>query len=153
MDRELNKIVNLLRFTILFKDNLYNHSPDYIIEKYDHFIGFEPTVVYRIYTPDHMSTFFLKYYKRWKVDDSKKIDTILKYLLSSQLSFGSPRINLWETMLKNFEEYIGELESISSEPKRGLHTNLEGIVEMIINNNLKYLTPILRDLKLKSIGI
>jgi hypothetical protein len=38
MDRELNKIVNLLRFTILFKDNLYNHSPDYIIEKYDHFI-------------------------------------------------------------------------------------------------------------------
>lgn len=153
MDRELNKIINLLRFTFLFKDNLYNQSPDYIIEKYDHFIGFEPTAKYRIYTPDHMATFFLKYYKRWKVDDSKKIDTILKYLLSSQLSFGSPRINLWETMIKSFEEYIGGLESISSEPKRGLHTNLENIVNSIIGNNLKGLTPILRDLKLKSIGI
>jgi len=153
MDRELNKIINLLRFTFLFKHNLYSQSPDYIIEKYDHFIGFEPTAKYIIYTPDHMATFFLKYYKRWKVDDSKKIDTILKYLLSSQLSFGSPRINLWETMVKSFEEYIGELESISSEPKRGLHTNLENIVNSIISNNLKDLTPILRDLKLKSIGI
>ena len=159
MDRELNKIINLLRFTFLFKHNLYSQSPDYIIEKYDHFIGFEPTAKYIIYTPDHMApgeifaTFFLKYYKRWKVDDSKKIDTILKYLLSSQLSFGSPRINLWETMIKSFEEYIGELEYISSEPKRGLHTNLENIVNSIISNNLKGLTPILRDLKLKSIGI
>lgn len=149
MDRELNKIVNLLRFTILFKDNLYNQSPDYIIEKYDHFIGFEPTVVYRIYTPDLMTNFFLKYYKRWKVDDSitEKIDMILKYLLSSQ-----PSIRL-STMVKSFEEYIGELESISSEPKRGLHTNLECVVNMIIGNNLKDLAPILRDLKLKSIGI
>lgn len=149
MDRELNKIVNLLRFTILFKDNLYNQSPDYIIEKYDHFIGFEPTVVYRIYTPDLMTNFFLKYYKRWKVDDSitEKINMILKYLLCSQ-----PSIRLLN-IVKSFEEYIGELESISSEPKRGLHTNLENIVNSIISNNLKDLTPILRELKLKSIGI
>jgi len=149
MDRELNKIVNLLRFTILFRHDSYNQSPDYIIEKYDHFIGFEPTVKYRIYTPDHMATFFLKYYKRWKVDDSisEKIDTILKYLLSSHSS-----IHLL-TMVKSFEEYIGELESISSEPKRGLHTNLEDVVNMVIKNNLKDLAPILRDLKLKSIGI
>ena len=148
MDRELNKIVNLLRFTILFRHDSYNQSPDYIIEKYNHFIGFEPTVKYKIYTPDNMTTFFLKYYKRWNVDDSisEKIDMILKYLLSSRSSYS---FNLL-TMVKSFEEYIGELESISSEPKRGLHTNLEGVVEMIINNNLKDLTHILRDLKLKS---
>lgn len=152
MDRELNKIINLLRFTILFKDNLYNQSPDYIIEKYDHFIGFEPTVVYRIYTPDLMTNFFLKYYKRWKVDDSisEKIDMILKYLLSLQM--GSS-VNIFQTMSKKFEEYIGELELISSEPKRGLHTNLENSIVSIISNNLEGLTPILRDLKLKSIGI
>ena len=150
MDRELNKIINLLRFTILFKDNLYNQSPDYIIEKYDHFIGFEPTVVYRIYTPDLMTNFFLKYYKRWKVDDSKKIDMILKYLLSLQMGSSG---NIFQTMSKKFEEYIGELELISSEPKRGLHTNLENSIVSIISNNLEGLTPILRDLKLKSIGI
>lgn len=150
MDRELNKIVNLLRFTILFRDNLYNQSPDYIIEKYDHFIGFEPTVEYNPYTPDLMTNFFLKYYKRWKVDDSKKLDMILKYLLSLQMMTHG---NIFQLMSKKFEEYIGELELISSEPKRGLHTNLENSIVSIIDNNLEGLTPILRDLKLKSIGI
>ena len=148
MNNELNKIVNLLRFTLLFRYGLYNQSPDYIIEKYDHFIGFQPTVN-NTYTPDHMETFFLKYYKRWKVDDTKNIDSILKYLYS--LSFVDN--DIIQSMTKKFEEYIGGLEHISSEPKRGLHTNLESVVSIIISNKLKELTPILRDLKLKSIGV
>ena len=147
MNKELNKIVNLLRFTLLFRNDLYNQSPDYIIEKYDHFIGFQPTVN-NTYTPDNITTPLLKYYKRWKVDDTKNIDSILKYLYS--ISFVDNDII---HMTKKFEEYIGELEHISSEPKRGLHTSLESVVSIITSNKLKELTPILRDLKLKSIGI
>ena len=149
MNKELNKLINLLRFTLLFRNDLYNQSPDYIIEKYDHFIGFQPTVEYRFYTPDNMATFFLKYNKRWKVNDTKTI-MILRYLYT--LSF-SDNENIFQLMVKKFEEYIGELEHISSEPKRGLHTNLESVVSIITSNKLKELTPILRDLKLKSIGV
>ena len=147
MNRELNKIANLLRFTIIYFDKLYNQSPDYIIEKYDHFIGFEPTVPYRIYTPDNMETFFLKYQKRWGVN-SPKIDMILKYLLSCQMGPTDLKFRL-----RKFEEYIGGLELIQSEPKMGFHPNLEDLIESIINNSSEEIKPILRDLKLKSIGI
>ncbi len=70
MSKEYNQIVNLYKFNINFSkyaDNeLMDMSPDYIIEKYNHWIGFTPTVEYKMYTPDDMSTFFLKYWKRWK---------------------------------------------------------------------------------------
>ena len=68
---EFNRIMNLIRFNVNFTK--YEHtmklelqSPDYVLEKYNHWIGFQPTVEHKLYTPDDMVDFFNKYWKTWK---------------------------------------------------------------------------------------
>ena len=45
-----------MKFNVNFSKYVDNNdplsqSPDYIIEKYNHWIGFEPTVEHKLYTP------------------------------------------------------------------------------------------------------
>ena len=67
-DPDLNKIMNLIRFNVNFTQfensmKLEIQSPDYILEKYNHWIGFAPTVEHKIYTTDEMTDFLNKYWK------------------------------------------------------------------------------------------
>ena len=66
--------------------DLLKESPDYILEKYNHWIGSEPTVEHKMYTPDDMTDFFLNYWKRWRVYEkySVEVKNILMYLYSTQ---------------------------------------------------------------------
>ena len=64
LKKEYNQILNLTKFNVNFSDfisnnDLLSHSPDYILEKYNHWIGFIPTVECKLYTPDDITTFFL----------------------------------------------------------------------------------------------
>jgi hypothetical protein len=142
------RVLNLLRFNLNFSRftdcKLIDQSPDYIIEKYNHWIGFEPCSDYSGYTPDNCHKFIDSYYKRWG-SSSKNCHRQLLYLHESEeLHF------LW--MIKYFEMYIGPIEKISDDHKSGLHHLIEvEFIPKVLQLNEKNVKTILRDLKISQI--
>lgn len=152
LTREYNQIVNLMKFNVNFSKyvdscDLLKQSPDYILEKYQHWIGFTPTVEYKSYTPDGMIDFINQYCKIWKLDTDEyhKLKNILMYLHSTQ--------NLSVlTLSQKFEEYIGSMSLISDTPdKRGLHHLTEKFVSQILEKNEENIKVVLRDMKLNNL--
>ena len=151
---EFNRILNLIRFNVNFTKfentmKLELQSPDYVLEKYNHWIGFGPTVEHKLYTPDDMVDFFNKYWKTWKPNwesvGNGKLKNILMYLYSTQ------NMNLLN-MSNKFEEYIGPVSMINSTSLKGLHVIAErDFVPKVIEKNKEYITIVLRDLKLNEI--
>lgn len=152
LSKEYNQIVNLVKFNVNFSKfvdgcDLVKQSPDYILEKYQHWIGFTPTVEYKMYTPDDMVVFFNKYFKTWKLDTESyhKLKNILMYLYSTQ------NMNLIK-MSDKFEEYIGPMSMISDIPdKKGLHHLTERFVGEVLEKNKDNVKVVLRDMKIGNI--
>jgi hypothetical protein len=153
LNKEYNQIVNLTKFNVNFSKfvdscDLLKESPDYILEKYNHWIGFEPTVEHKMYTPDDMTDFFNKYWKMWRPsanDINNKLKNILMYLYSTQ------NLSLL-TMVEKFEEYIGPLHMISDmQDKKGLHHRTEKFVHQLLEKNANNVKVVLRDMKLKAL--
>jgi hypothetical protein len=143
MDKNLNKIYNLFKFNLIFSEiiidnELYKHSPDYILEKYNRYIGFEPNS--NFIESDIDKLVISTYEKIWKSDLVKR--QIL------YLSKGS--LNLLE-MVDNFERYIGPVSSIKEVEEMGLHRNLELELNKILNVNSNNIKIILRQLKLNEL--
>lgn len=152
-DPDFNKIVNLIRFNVNFTKfentmKLELQSPDYVLEKYNHWIGFTPTVENKLYTPDDMINFFNQYWKTWRPGADNingKLKNILMYLYSTQ------NMNLLN-MFNKFEEYIGPVSMINSTSLKGLHEIAErDFVPKVIEKNKEYITIVLRDLKLSNL--
>ena len=150
LNKEYNQIINLTKFNVNFsefidKSELLSQSPDYILEKYNHWIGFNPTIKCKLYTPDDMTDFFLKYWKRWGIFEEYSVKNILMYLYSTR------SMNL-VLMSKKFEEYIGPMSMISDVPdKRGLHQLTERFVDEVLKKNKDNVKVVLRDMKIGSI--
>jgi hypothetical protein len=153
LNKEYNQIVNLTKFNVHFSKfvdhcDLLKQSPDYIIEKYNHWIGFEPTVEHKMYTPDDMTDFFNKYWKIWRPSTkyiNNKLKNILMYLYSTQ------NLSLL-TMVEKFEEYIGPLHMISdTQDKKGLHHLTEKFVHQLLEKNANNVKVVLRDMKIDNI--
>ena len=125
--------------------DLLKQSPDYILEKYSHWIGFKPTIESKLYTPDDMTDFFLKYWKRWGIFEEYELKNILMYLYSTQ------NMNLI-SMSEKFEEYIGPMNMISDVPdKKGLHHLTERFVGEVLEKNKDNVKIVLRDMKIGNI--
>ena len=150
LNKEYNQIINLTKFNVNFsefidKSDLLSQSPDYILEKYQHWIGFKPTIKCKLYTPDDMTNFFLKYWKRWGIFEEYSMKNILMYLYSTR------SMNL-VLMSEKFEEYIGPMSMISDAPdKRGLHQLTERFVDEVLKKNKDNVKVVLRDMKIGSI--
>ena len=150
LNKEYNQIINLTKFNVNFsefidKSDLLSQSPDYILEKYQHWIGFKPTIKCKLYTPDDMTNFFLKYWKRWGIFEEYSMKNILMYLYSTR------SMNL-VLMSEKFEEYIGPMSMISDVPdKRGLHQLTERFVDEVLKKNKDNVKVVLRDMKIGSI--
>jgi len=150
LNKEYNQIINLTKFNVNFsefidKSDLLSQSPDYILEKYEHWIGFNPTIKCKLYTPDDMTDFFLKYWKRWGIFEEYSVKNILMYLYSTR------SMNL-VLMSEKFEEYIGPMSMISDVlDKRGLHQLTERFVDEVLKKNKDNLKVVLRDMKIGSI--
>lgn len=151
--KECNQIINLIKFNVNFSkfvrgNDPLSQSPDYILEKYNHWIGFVPVVEHKIYTPDNMTDFFNKYWKVWRPgndDINNKLKNILMYLHSTQ------DMNLL-TMVNKFEEYIGPVNMISDTlDKRGLHHLINEFFDKVLENNKDNLKIVLRDMKINNI--
>ena len=152
LNKEYNQIINLTKFNVNFsefidKSDLLSQSPDYILEKYQHWIGFKPTIKCKLYTPDDMTNFFLKYWKRWGIFEEYSMKNILMYLYSTR------SMNL-VLMSEKFEEYIGPMSMISDVPdKRGLHQLTERFVDEVLKKNKDNVKVVLRDMKIGNIII
>lgn len=153
LDKEYNQIVNLTKFNVNFSKyvdscDLLNQSPDYILEKYNHWIGFTPTVESKLYTPDDMVDFFNKYWKVWRPstkDINLKLKNILMYLHFTQ------NLNVI-TMSEKFEEYIGPMSMISDTPdKPGLHHRTNKFVDEVLEGNKNNIKVVLRNMKIDNI--
>jgi len=152
LDREYNQIVNLTKFNVNFSKyvdscDLLKQSPDYILEKYNHWIGFRPTVEKKLYTPGDMTDFFNKYCKIWKIDTESyhKLKNILMYLHYTQ------NLNILR-MSEKFEEYIGPMTMISdTSDKPGLHHKTNDFVNNILEGNKNNIKVILRNMKIDNI--
>jgi len=150
LNKEYNQIINLTKFNVNFsefidKSDLLSQSPDYILEKYEHWVGFKPTIKCKLYTPDDMTDFFLKYWKRWGIFEEYSVKNILMYLYSTR------SMNL-ALMSERFEEYIGPMSMISDVPdKRGLHHLTERFVDEVLKKNKDNVKVVLRDMKIGSI--
>ena len=154
LNKEYNQIVNLIKFNVNFSKfvdhcDLLKQSPDYILEKYNHWIGFEPTVEHKLYTPDDMTDFFHKYCKIWKLNTESyhKLKNILMYLYSTQnLSI--------ITISEKFEEYIGPMSVISDTPnKTGLHHRTNKFIGTVLEKNKNNVKVVLRNMKIDNIII
>jgi hypothetical protein len=152
LNKEYNQIANLTKFNVNFSKfvdhcDLLKQSPDYILEKYNYWIGFEPTIVHKIYTPDDMTDFFNKYWERWGIFEEYELKNILMYLHSTQ------NLNM-VLMSEKFEEYIGPMSMISDTPdKRGLHHVTHNFVDQVLEKNKDNVKVVLRNMKIESIII
>ena len=146
MDKNLNKIYNLFSFNLIFSElildnELYKHSPDYILEKYNRYIGFEPNSVFTESEDDKI--IISSYEKIWKSKDCKRQ---ILYLNNSR------SLNLVK-MIDTFEKYIGPFSLIKEKENRelGLHHNLELKINKILNLNKENIKIVLRDLRLSDV--
>ena len=153
LGKEYNQIVNLTKFNVNFSrfisnNDLLSHDPSYILAKYNHWIGFEPIVEFKQYTPDDMTNFLHSYWRRWNSyrDNSveKSTKNILMYLYSTQ------SMNLL-LMVQKFEEYIGPVSMVSDTNKRGLHYKANEFAEDVLKKNSDNIKIVLRDLKIGNI--
>jgi hypothetical protein len=165
-DPDLERIHNLFCFNSNFSkyvggESLLKQSPDYILEKYYHWIGFKPCIEGLLYTPDDLSTFMTRYFSIWRSKypsswyngglirlnkSSTDLQRVLIYLKLTE-----SRLNLME-MVSIFERYIGPISMISPETKKGLHEVLyRDLVVPVIERNDTNITIVLRDMKLKQL--
>jgi hypothetical protein len=149
-DPNLNKLMNLIRFNVNLSQyadvgSLERQSPDYILEKYNHWIGFEPVTPHPHYTPDSLHNFFNLYRRIW--GDYDQVRRHLLYLYQTK------SMNLVQ-MVFYFEQYFGPIDLISAIEKSGLHTIIErDFLPKVIEANKENLTIILRDMRIKSLNL
>ena len=147
-DDDFIRIMNLIRFNVNFSKYVSNNillhqSPSYILEKYNHWIGYV-TPIENIYIPEKMQSFFWEYTKKWG-RDYRKVKSQLIYLKSTD------DIEI-SNMVSKFEQHIGSIQTISKIPKVGLHIKTETeFIPDVIEKNKKNLASILRDIKLKKL--
>ena len=143
-DPDLERIHNLFCFNINFSkyvhnEELWKQSPCYILDKYDHWIGFQnQIVIHKI--PECIKDFMNKYHKTW----GNSINSIIPQLVYLKLTENLNPI----TMVTFFEEYLGQLSDISPYKKSGLHPKLYDFMGTVSDKNNDNITLILRDMKL-----
>lgn len=142
--------MNLIRFNVNLSEfggigKLTKQSPDYILEKYNHWIGFEPCSDWSLYTPDSCDRFINEYYKIWKNQNLVRIHRQLIYLdLTRNIKLSN--------MIFQFEKYIGPIDLISSEVKSGLHELLEkDFIPKVLEINKNDITTLIRDVKISNL--
>ena len=164
---DLERIHNLFCFnsnfsTYVHGEKLERQSPDYIMEKYYHWIGFRPCIDGLLYTPDELSTFMTKYFNIWGGSSNPWLwQTNLRKGIQFSfedfqrvmiyLKLTERKLDLME-MVFFFEKYIGPISMISPETKKGLHEILyRDLTAPTIKRNDDNITIVLRDMKIKQL--
>ena len=131
---ENSQMVNLVNFTFLCKDGTdagFLSSPDYILEKYDKMIGFDPTEKVKELS-EESEDLKSKWMDKWNIEDlSPKEESILNYLCD----INTERIEDVYEVMKLFRHHIGDIRNIKTEQYGHLHTNFKRFVNSYISND------------------
>jgi hypothetical protein len=142
---EIERLRNIFRFALCIcaDSSVMKSSPDYIMEKYNKFIG--------VSTNDSIEGFdsFNEYIKIWG-EGSNKVKNQVIFLHLFEVY--SKRIIDISNIIDYFERYIGSINKVSGEEISGLHTKLEMIIKSWINTK-SIDVKILRDIKLKELNV
>lgn len=134
-----NQLYNLIRFVVIFTGEVNRSSSDYILEKYNKYIGFKP--IKNNGAPTERI-------KIWEVSwgDSKSIKNQLHFLTSIN---GGKNLS---DIIELFEKHIGPFDMINDIEMSGLHPLLEGkVVESVFSGNKLFITKFLRDKNINNI--
>lgn len=146
-----NKVCNILYFVAIISvfDNTYNQSPDYILEKWNRYIGMDvskSSVDISIRTMDKIE----KYKARWSNSElyDRQFHIILNYL------FNMTTINHLSTMVDEFKKYVGSGDINNSDYDGGIHPIMVNhIKDSILDNpiNADYIMMLRRNESINNI--
>lgn len=128
-----NKIDNLVRYALFCHKtmdvDMLNNSPDYIIEKWNKFIGFTP--IDKDYSNIKSDARYIQYQNRWKVSDSEfnSIAHIMSF--TYLINYGIKNVSY---LIDLFEKNFGSIENINDELYTHTHTILDRAIDEWVNS-------------------
>lgn len=152
---EIERIRNIFRFSICIcgDSSVLKSSPDYIMEKYDKFIGLE--LKNGLIDYDLLNSFKITEYKeRWGCE-SDNIKNILKFLFNFEFlleirnRFNFHVLVSIVDVIEIFEKYIGPIGKITHKTY-GLHPSMEELVITLVNLESVGI-EVIRDIKIKDL--
>jgi hypothetical protein len=123
-------------------------SPDYLIEKWQHWIGKDVELKQNSLQPGDIIR-FADYRKTWCLNTDEKISSVREifYFIYSIEEVDLRNIIYW------FRYFGGDLMKISSEKKKGLHPLAHEKVQNWMNDDAEIIKIFLRDMKIDSLDL
>ena len=131
---ENDQIVNLVNFTLLFRkevsdSNFMSSSLDYILEKYDKMIGFEPTEDLKKLN-SKAEEIKIEWENKWRITKlSKKEESIINYLCDINSTIGLDVMSIIDI----FDNHIGGIQNINKVRYGHLHVLFKNFVNRVID--------------------
>ena len=141
---------------IVHGSDLVTTSPDYLMEKYQSFIGI-PLIDddgrdydMELFALETKSDTYLKWYNTWIKNGKSPIPSKLMCFMVDTYDDGKSAY--FKYLLESFEKYIGDF-SLISDKVNPIHPVLEDSIKQMIEENILFTKEDLRDLKLRNIII
>jgi len=150
-----SQLRNLISFCFLFHSqsgsSLDEHSPEYLLEKYNKFLGVEFSPKKDLNVEQEMIVQYFWVFdnklSRWILNWDKngdyfpKVKNILFFIIVLNTKYLRRPTNsdVWSIsdIVKEFENYIGRPEEINTEPYNHIHALIESTIDEFISKNLR----------------
>ena len=145
-DGNLEKIVNFYSLLYNLHDFPYDYSPEYILEKWEHWIGEEVSLISKRPIPTPVLVQFENFKHKWGANPYiyPKIECIFYFMAQIE------NLNMLENVAL-FKLFHGDIRKISSEKKNGLHPLYHGMMLKYLELNENNIKAILRDIQLEDL--
>ena len=142
----LQRLINLYSFLVvfLFQEELEKTSPDYLIEKWNYWIGEDVKLKQNTLYPSDIVK-FSNYCKNWNWN--LNTDKILSVKEIFYFTFCIEELDL-KNFVYWFKYFGGDLMKISSEKKTGLHPLAHKKVIALIQNEENAIKAFIREMKI-----
>jgi len=142
-DPNIERIINLFSFILLLHDfPQQEHSPDYILEKWNYWIGEDVVLTPNVIHSERVASFAC-YKQKWG-DNCENVKLIYYFLI------GLENLNILNC-LADFNHLGGDLLNVSTQKKTGLHALLKVELVRWLEANELNIKAILRDINIADI--
>ena len=147
-DQNLQRIINFYSLLWNLHDFPENYSPDYILEKWEHWIGNDVAMVVPGIQPTNFIYDFAKFCGKWQITD----DIELCNKIAPIFYFMIPMENFaMRDNIRDFKHFGGDLRRICCRKKTGLHELLRQEMVRYLGLNTKNIEGFLRDMIIEDI--
>lgn len=139
----VERLLNLHRLVCVLHDLVEkNHSPDYVLEKWNRYMGEEVKLVDAAKDSSYVVRFYV--YKKVWGEVALEIRSIYYFISLLENNYRVKNIFKW------FEYFGGDFDKIPSERQKGLHELLQQKSYEMLNKD-KTCQALLRELKIKEV--